>query len=497
MTLFLDLFKLPLQQSTVNSLSLEQRSLSTIKNEIDTKLDQMKNMIDFLEDQNHKIVPPLLQHTNNSNTNSASSIFSEGGIAKKLKLKIKPPTLNLTDPSTHCGKKLPRVGYGVKNLARAKELSRLQSSTLKTSTASGEYAKQLENQIPVNFFWSMVEPYFAPITENDLKFLKNKELEESLFIIPRRSQQRSQSTLTNSPKEISIPDMVLGENCNNFIGTKSFHSETNFKLLSMRIITLLVEENLMNIEEEQELLCSSSNVSPTIPNGFGLDSGDEEQLGHKINGNISLENIPDLQNRIMQELSFVNLPKFDRLDSSEQLNVVDESFRELKCLHYCLRTMHAVNCRRKEILLSLLRARMASLEYYSILDELDKQIEHIYTKKYKVMKKKKLNLSVDISSECPELEGLLTKRAVLVKNFAAIVIPRNQTSVPLSNDLFLDAGEEKRIASRFEIPSLSDEETRQLFGINRIVDESNVIVWPNAHNEDCSSSSESISNKDV
>ena len=137
-------------------------------------------MIDALEEEglNHKIVHPILQHTNDSN--SASSILTEGTIVKKLKLKIKPPTPNLTDPSTHCKKTLPRIGYGVKNLTRVKELSRLQSSTLKTNTASGEYAKQRENQISVNFFWSMVEPYFALIAKNDLKFRKNKELDEKL-----------------------------------------------------------------------------------------------------------------------------------------------------------------------------------------------------------------------------------------------------------------------------------------------------------------------------
>ena len=484
------------------SSDVDQKALLiSTQNEIKTKISVVKELIEEFEGRRTKVTHPLVQLSTDSE--STSTVGSDGsgggGLVKRFKIKIKPPTPSQVDPVVVIGggsgnKTLPRVGYGVKNLARAKELSRLQSSTLKVTSGSSEFAKQRENQIPVNFFWSFIEPFFSSISESDLKILKGKELDESLFIIPRPTDQlhRSSSTAIASPTSTSMEGLLLDDDksCSNL-----FQSESNFKLLSMRIITLFVEENLINIEEEQELLRSSSNLSPKR-------GEEEEELPDEIipnekktamsNDQLLLENIPDLQNRIMQELSFINLPStISQKDSSHSSPIVDDSFRELKCLQYCLRAIHAVNGRRRDLLHSFLRARMASLEYYSILDELDKQIEHSYSKKYKILKKKKRNLTIDIPTECPELEGLLGKRAALVKNFSSIVMPRNQVSIPISNELFMNPSEEGKIASRFEIPTLSDEETRKLFGIEKIVEDSKIFVWPSTNSQTVSSSSSS------
>jgi hypothetical protein len=108
----------------------------------------------------------------------------------------------------------------------------------------------------------------------------------------------------------------------------------------------------------------------------------------------------------------------------EGQNIVDSSFKELKWLQYCLKAVHEVNCRRKKRLSQFLESKMASQEYHSILDELDKQIEVAYTKKYKIAKKKKRNVSVDIEVECPEVLSLLAKRTALVEKYSSIILPR-------------------------------------------------------------------------
>ena len=415
-----------------------------------------------------EVSPPTTTTLKHSLPHSTSF---DGQLVKKLKLKIKAPSFSKTNASSSPQPQnfSVRTGYGKKNLARAKELSRLKSSSLEI--ASSEQAKQrIESQIPVNLFWSHVDPFFSSLTEEDFKFLKENELDESLFLIPRPGYCNSADSFN-----INIPNSY--QNAHTPISNESFANNSaffsnspspNYKLLSMRIITLLLEENLIDNEEEQEFLHSSTLSSP-VPS----PTSSESKLSLPNNENFSLENVPDLQNRIMQELSFINLPaKVTNFQPETVHNPVDESFRHLKCLQYCLRAVHAVNTRRKEALYAFLKSRMASMEYYSILDELDKQIENAYTKRYRPAKKKKRTIPIDIALEHPELMSLMNKRAGLVRNFSSVVMPRHLLSIPISSDLFIDGKEEEVIAFKFEIPSLSDADARNTFGIEKIVNES-------------------------
>ena len=471
----------------------DKASLRTIKNEISTKLEQIEEIIRSLETKQKKHSLPLPEVIEDSVLSEKSEVSSicEGSLVKKLKIKIKPPTSKYPTEKQHhhqSTKSLPRIGCGVKNLARAKKLSRLNSSSLDATTS--DVAKQrVESQIPVALFWSLVESFFSQISEEDLKFLKENELDESLFLIPAPmypTHMRSSSSPVNEILSTSSPS---SEAINSSINPPS----SNFRVLSMRVITLLLEENLINSEEEKELLHSSSlsSLSETVSN----DSFEFEKKVHQqTNQFTSLENIPNLQHRIMQELSFIKLPQLANIDLESQFNPVDDSFRQLKCLQYCLRAVHAVNLHRKEIIYSFLKTRMASLEYYSILDELDKQIENSYSRKYKPNKKKRRNIPMDISQEFPELMTLVNRRNALVREFSSIVMPRNHISLPIPSEVFVNSTKEQEIAARFEIPTLSDADARMLCGVNEIVNESKLLVWPT--NEFVCESSESL-NKEI
>lgn len=380
--------------------------LSTVESQIST-LDQI--ILDLSS------CPPEPNNKRKEMENQSSTSLGPT-LIKKLKLTIRSPSSDCSSAAS--SPVIPARPCGYKNLVRVKELSRRMSIDLENVKG------KTDHQIPINTFWTFIEPFFGPLTEEDFAFLRDDKLEETLFLVP---------PVNNSP----LSPMM--------------------KNLSFRIVALLLAEG-----------------QPTLPEPLPVESEDEEAEKTQ-DPYYQTECVPDLQHRIFKELSIIGLPMMKV--APEGQNIVDSSFKELKCSQYCLKAVHEVNCRRKKMLSHFLESKMASQEYYSILDELDKQIEVAYTKKYKIAKKKKRNVPVDIEVECPEVLSLLAKRATLVDKYSSIILPRDQLSQPFSGSL-IDGKAEEEIGKRFEIPSLSDREAREIHRIGDIVAKSQVKVWP-------------------
>lgn len=363
-------------------------------------------------------------------------------VPKKIKLKISNPDLSSFHHASHLqpkGTKTLRqpfasnesqsAGFGRKNLSRMKELSK------RIATEAEGSKSKTENQIPIGTFWSFVDPFFEPITEEDFAFLKEQNLPLDLFLIP----QKSKNALSTMPS------------------------------LSFRIISALIESEDLCIQPLKQNLSLPSEMDYIEEPLTDLSAG-YPQLSVKI-----VENVPDLEQRITDELSALGITmenfKFNALEHR------DEFYLQLKCLHYQLRTANEINRKRKNILINHLRSLMATQEYYMILDELDKQIEILFNKKFKNIRKKKRSSSFDLNAECQDLFVLMNKRNSLVENFKTVVKPR---SFVLNNpvDLLIDGEVEAEIAAKYCIPNISDKSRVHEFGLNSLRHSCAFKLWP-------------------
>ncbi|SMN21058.1 similar to Saccharomyces cerevisiae YDR176W NGG1 Transcriptional regulator involved in glucose repression of Gal4p-regulated genes [Maudiozyma saulgeensis] len=118
--------------------------------------------------------------------------------------------------------------------------------------------------------------------------------------------------------------------------------------------------------------------------------------GWKINS-VNLD-YPTLEERLKRELKYVgiymNMPKDENNPNGSDPNWLtgredDEISAELRELQSSLKQATANNQKRKETLIPLVDKQLAWLEYSSILDDLDKQVDQAYIKRIRVPKKRK------------------------------------------------------------------------------------------------------------
>ncbi|CAB4255653.1 similar to Saccharomyces cerevisiae YDR176W NGG1 Transcriptional regulator involved in glucose repression of Gal4p-regulated genes [Maudiozyma barnettii] len=118
--------------------------------------------------------------------------------------------------------------------------------------------------------------------------------------------------------------------------------------------------------------------------------------GWKINS-VNLD-YPTLEERLKRELKYVgiymNMPKDENNPNGSDPDWLtgredDEISAELRELQSSLKQATANNQKRKETLIPLVDRQLAWLEYSSILDDLDKQVDQAYIKRIRVPKKRK------------------------------------------------------------------------------------------------------------
>lgn len=323
------------------------------------------------------------------------------------------------------------AGRGYKNLSRVK-------SDISTNPAIYQHHQQSkvrsEDQIPVTTFWTAVDGFFAPIAESDLQLLRPASIDEALFLIAPAKDLGSVACKTNN--------------------------------LSARIVTMLLDENL----KPHQLTPLSGDIS-------AAETLDVQE--------VFLHQLSSLKERLIRELCFLSIP-IDRsslLEVGKQSVCNDDGYSELRCLQYELRQVNAVNNQRKKRLLKHLTQVMASAEYYSIVDELDRQIESSYLKKYKSIKKKKRNAPVDLNADFggPDLSLLLGKRRSVIDSFSSFVLPRLSLTEPLGE--FRSEAEETEIEDRYVIPILHDSAAKSRLGITELHSRSTFLLWPTVSEE--------------
>ncbi len=270
---------------------------------------------------------------------------------------VAPTTLRikLVDPKPHTSTTPPTVGRG----AGSKNLSRMNRPQESTETAK---AKAI-SQIPINVFWNQVESFFKPIDDADMKFLcdPSRIIDPTPFVIPPlgrpyQEQWREQYGYVKNSNDASQA----------YLTAAAQYKPT----LKERLLSLLI---FSNIESNEQI-----DVEMLEP--------DDEPIVPQQSVQIPKFDYVHIDERLRKELAASGLEEFanSALDYQED----DSICTELRSLQRQLQEQVVVNYYRKRKLSELTKSKLPAQEFYSLLFDLDKQLEQMYLRRTKFGKKK-------------------------------------------------------------------------------------------------------------
>ncbi|KAG0258488.1 Transcriptional regulator [Mortierella polycephala] len=258
----------------------------------------------------------------------------------------------------------------------------------KSQEVQEDFSKvKVANQVPIQTFWASMEPYFRPFTESDRTVLEEDGdqvtpllipplgkhyldawTEEDRLLLPldgfdsRRNSVDSNKDPTSSRNIVnSQPFELTDENID--------QDEVSCGPLTERIICSLISEEVVDSKE----LKQDEDVSAPSPSPAALQS--------------NARNYAELEERIKRELRYIGLLGNDEINWDARED--DEISITLRSLQKELREVMKVNKSRKQRLLGLVNNHLAYQEYNTILDDLDKQVEQGYLKRFRMTKSKK------------------------------------------------------------------------------------------------------------
>ncbi|CAO3665345.1 unnamed protein product [Rhizopus stolonifer] len=212
-----------------------------------------------------------------------------------------------------------------------------------------------KDQVPLNTFWTAIEPYFRPLTEQDREFLLEKPDAGKSFLIPplgehyQEQWKREDKLLQINHNEQSLP-----------------RPRPNSESLVDRLLSSLVSEDLLD--------------DP-------LEISDDEEETEQFDKSIE---IVDFEERLKRELQYSGLFKNDDGDDEDwNAKEDDEICAELRALGREYKDQVKINQDRKKKLLEIVDQQLQFEQYRQVLDTLDKQVEQGYIKRFRNQKSKK------------------------------------------------------------------------------------------------------------
>ncbi|CAO3642148.1 unnamed protein product [Cunninghamella echinulata] len=292
-----------------------------------------------------------------------------------------------------------------------------------------------KDQVPITTFWTYLEPYFRPVTEEDRDFLLQKGDDTKPYLIPPLGQpylevwaeedrglpsSRSQSPVSTSASssssrhdDINTPGTAINTtNGQPSSGNSSSIAQSNEKLkyfssketltddhlmtedlsggtLTERLLSSLVTEDIGVNENELESYIASSRENEND----GDDQNESDEHNHS-QGRTVVElsskppsEIVDFEERLKRELRYAGLFGDDDVDWNAKED--DEICAELRKLSRELKEQVAVNEFRKKRLLDVCDRQIQYEQYRHVLDNLDSQVEQCYIKRFRTQKSKK------------------------------------------------------------------------------------------------------------
>lgn len=346
--------------------------------------------------------------------------------------------------------------------------------------------KPPSNQVQFTTFQSYLESYFRPFLNEDIKFLNenyvlapgmdksNYDPNVSPYIIPKLgpfyadvwSEEDAnlgskinvsgyQQPSVESYKPKGSVDEILDENL--------YTEEVSCGPLSSRLLSAVLNAHEGRSSDDEDNGDDSTLFGEDV--ATRLDTGEDYKFMTEVNDFHSIEE------RLKRELKyigiFMNLPSEDETQNKLILNgryikrnnqtIIDtddwvrnkeddEVCAEIRSLQKTLREVSARNKRNKKKLIPIVEEHLAWQEYYTILEELNKQVDQAYTKRLKVKnKKKKVEMSpAQQQAANSGLRTLLDKRKRWIENIGKLFKPPEiMKRVPKESILQDDSAEDE------------------------------------------------------
>ncbi|RFU25746.1 hypothetical protein B7463_g10592, partial [Scytalidium lignicola] len=272
------------------------------------------------------------------------------------------------------------------------------------------------NQVQFNTFSTYIEPYFRPLTEEDLAFLRDRGDRTTPFVIPRRGKKHYSEIWAEEDGAMAVDaqarDKLQANQARGSIDTMNDDvAETDQisagPILSRLLATLRPEHRAGQSEEkpttngvtngEVNVNGESNNdtnadlnalmpdaPAPIPPATFMTDSSSESW---KKATHPKLDHA-QVDERIKQELRHIGfLPPDTEPDYDAHYD--DEVAARLRFLQTKLKEQSIINGARKTRLAELAKEHMAHQEYTTILEDLDGQVQTAYLKRTRTLGKSK------------------------------------------------------------------------------------------------------------
>ncbi|KAI7855465.1 histone acetyltransferases subunit 3-domain-containing protein [Circinella umbellata] len=300
------------------------------------------------------------------------------------------------------------------------------------------------NQVPIVNFWTAMEPYFRPITEDDRKYLMEKstpiqENSATLLQIPPLGQfyldkwEEEEQIMLVEDTSGTIPAIATATtmeeiNANNNTVTtskSSLHDTAGNTLLGRLMSSLILEPMDIDTysEDEEDDYDSQTDQSNT---------DDDEEIDDKVITEDDDE-IVGMEERLRRELQYVGLLSEGGLGDDDDDEETDWHAREddeisaqLRRLGKELQEQTKVNEFRKERLLQVVDTQLQYDQYRQVLDVLDVQVEQSYLKRFRVQKAKKRKSGSSSKTALSEHTlAAMEKRNMCINELGAIFKEKN------------------------------------------------------------------------
>lgn len=230
-----------------------------------------------------------------------------------------------------------------------------------------------KNNIPYKF-WNSVDPYCAPVTLDDIKFLESLLAQSSNTTLPpipplgrhysevwadehlaedQNASNPNKQKSSMSPDASSIRKKLEKSNDNMITGP-----------LTQRLVSALMEDNLMNYEVPDLKVKQTTNTKSSYKNSLTLEKCLRKELVEQ--GILDPEDLPPLTNP-----------------------ADDEILAEIKKCQTELTAVKKDNCRNLKHLIGLCKQEMIRLNLKKQLDQVDMECIDIYKKMVAAKQKKR------------------------------------------------------------------------------------------------------------
>ncbi|KAF9429560.1 Transcriptional regulator [Entomortierella beljakovae] len=268
-----------------------------------------------------------------------------------------------------------------------------QKPTPKSQEVQEDFSKvKVANQVAIQTFWASMDPFFRPFLESDRTVLEEDGDTVTPLLIPPLG--RHYLDVWAEEDRALLP----------FDGFESRRSSVDLPkdpALSRNTVYNqpfeLTEENIDQDEVScgpltERIICSLIAEDVVEPNEIKQDEEQETPSTSTETANQSnTRNYAELEERIKRELRYIGLLGNEEIDWDARED--DEISITLRSLQKELRDVMKVNKSRKQRLLGLVNNHLAYQEYNTILDDLDKQVEQGYLKRFRMTKSKKKKTS--------------------------------------------------------------------------------------------------------